>query len=234
MDIKTMRHLEKYIDISPVISSDMAVFPGDVPFQLNQSLQISKGDPVTLAALTSTLHIGAHTDAPKHYHPQGVDMAATNLHYYIGPCQVLTFQLPRGETIGLRHWRELERRKGVKISEARVLFKTGSYPLPNTWNSDFNAVHPDLIAHFHQLGVSLVGIDTPSIDPASSKTLDAHAAIFRHNMAILEGIVLDQVAMGRYYLIALPLRISDADASPVRAILIPYPNEPDLNKEAFV
>ena len=38
-------------------------------------------------------------------------------------------------------------------------------------------------------------------------------------MAILEGIVLDDVAEGDYELIALPLRLKGLDASPVRAIL---------------
>ena len=40
-------------------------------------------------------------------------------------------------------------------------------------------------------------------------------------MSILEGIVLDHVSPGSYELIALPLKIKDADASPVRAILLP-------------
>ena len=65
----------------------------------------------------------------------------------------------------------------------------------------------------------LIGIDTPSIDPQESKTMDAHHAVERHRMAILEGLVLDAVPVGDYELIALPLNFATLDASPVRAVL---------------
>ena len=69
-------------------------------------------------------------------------------------------------------------------------------------------------------GVVLVGIDTPSIDLSQDKLLESHQAVARNDMAILEGIVLDGVAPGNYTLIALPLKIEGADASPVRAVLL--------------
>ena len=53
-----------------------------------------------------------------------------------------------------------------------------------------------------------------------SKALESHQALFERNLSVLEGIVLDQVPEGIYSLIALPLRLKDADASPVRAILL--------------
>jgi arylformamidase len=67
-----------------------------------------------------------------------------------------------------------------------------------------------------------VGIDTPSIDPFASKKLEAHQAVLRHNLAILEGLVLSDVEPGLYTLVALPLKLAQADASPVRAVLLPY------------
>lgn len=67
--------------------------------------------------------------------------------------------------------------------------------------------------------VQLIGIDTPSIDPASSKTLDSHQTILRRDMRVLENLVLDAVEPGDYELIALPLALVQADASPVRAVL---------------
>ena len=66
----------------------------------------------------------------------------------------------------------------------------------------------------------LVGIDTPSIDPQESEDLPAHRAAADHDIAILEGLVLEHVAPGRYTLAAFPLRLEGADASPVRAVLI--------------
>jgi arylformamidase len=38
-------------------------------------------------------------------------------------------------------------------------------------------------------------------------------------MRVLENLVLDDVDGGDYELIALPLRLTNADASPVRAVL---------------
>ena len=66
---------------------------------------------------------------------------------------------------------------------------------------------------------ALVGIDTASVDPAPSKTLDSHQQLRRLDLRVLENLVLDDVAEGDYELIALPLRWIDADASPVRAVL---------------
>jgi arylformamidase len=68
-------------------------------------------------------------------------------------------------------------------------------------------------------GVRLIGIDSPSFDPQESKTLDAHLRMKQHQMAILEGIVLDEVPEGDYELICLPLKLAGLDASPVRAVL---------------
>ena len=72
----------------------------------------------------------------------------------------------------------------------------------------------------HSKKVFLVGIDTPSIDPANDKILESHNAVFKNDMSILEGIVLSHVEAGLYELVALPLNILGADATPVRAILL--------------
>ncbi len=66
----------------------------------------------------------------------------------------------------------------------------------------------------------LIGLDTPSVDPMTSKALESHHALARRDLAVLEGVVLAHVAPGTYTLIALPLRLEGADASPVRAVLV--------------
>lgn len=204
----------QHYDISPVISRRTAVFPGDQLFESNVALSFQKGDHLALSSIRSTVHVGAHVDAPSHYHRDGVSIEKRDLKYYLGIAQVVTVKLPRGERILPRHIQNL------KISATRVLFKTGSFPDPNHWNGDFNSLSPELIEDLSKKGVILVGIDTPSVDPAESKGLECHQAIYRANLAILEGIVLDQVPDGVYTLLALPLRIEGADASPVRAILL--------------
>jgi len=69
------------------------------------------------------------------------------------------------------------------------------------------------------LGVMLIGIDTASIDPADSKALPSHQVIRQRGLRVLENLVLDAVPEGDYELIALPLKLTTADASPVRAVL---------------
>jgi arylformamidase len=204
----------KIIDVSPLISSRTAVFPGDQSFERKVALDFAQGDHLALSSILTTVHLGAHTDAPNHYHRQGQAIHERALEYYLGRCQVISVQLPRGERIELRHL------EGIEIQAPRVLFKTGSFPNPDQWNGDFNSFSPELIDVLARKKVILVGIDTPSVDPAESKGLEAHQAIYRNGLAILEGIVLDEVPDGIYTLIALPLKIEGGDASPVRAVLV--------------
>jgi arylformamidase len=101
----------------------------------------------------------------------------------------------------------------------RVLLRTYGQAPVAAWDSAFTAVAPATVDLLHHHGVKLIGLDTPSLDPETSKTLDAHQRVRAHGMAILEGIVLDEVPEGDYELIALPLKLAGADASPVRAVL---------------
>jgi arylformamidase len=57
------------------------------------------------------------------------------------------------------------------------------------------------------------------VDPASSQDLPSHHLLLQHGLRVLENLVLDDVPEGDYELIALPLKLTKADASPVRAIL---------------
>ena len=203
----------RLIDISPLISPDIAVWPGDVPFTRNENLSISTGANIDLSSIHTTVHLGAHTDAPSHYLAEGEGIGDRDLSYYFGEAQVMSVDVARGQRILQSHL------KG-EIVAPRVLFRTGTYPDPNTFNADFASLSPSLIEWLAHEGVRLVGIDTPSIDPADSKDLPSHAMVAANDLAILEGIVLDHVADGVYTLIALPLRLNGADASPVRAVLL--------------
>lgn len=205
----------KIIDISPVISAKTAVFPGDTPFEADFLLKINKGHNIDLSTIKTTVHIGAHTDAPSHYHAQGVTMDQRKLHYYLGPAQVIEVNVQKGARI---YPKDLTR----DVKAPRILFKTNSFPDPNHWNSDFNSLSAELIEELAHKKVILVGIDTPSVDPETDKVLESHTAIFKNDMAILEGIVLNHVSAGLYDLVCLPLKIEGADASPVRAILLKH------------
>lgn len=201
------------IDISPVINEKIAVFPGDTPFQREEILSFKNNHNLDLSTIKTTVHLGAHTDAPSHYHPDGIGMEKRSLHHYLGACQVVSV---KGKPERIQKEDILQ-----EINSPRVLFKTESFPDPYQWLDSFSALHPELIKELSQMGVILVGIDTPSVDPSTDKELQSHNAIYESDMAILEGIVLSKVEPGHYQLIALPLPIEGGDASPVRAVLIP-------------
>lgn len=201
------------IDISPTISSKTAVFPGDTPFEHNFLLKMDMGNNLDLSSIKTSVHIGAHTDAPCHYNSNGESIDKRALNYYLGPVQVIEVDCPRSTRILPQHLTQ-------NIKAPRILFKTNSFPDPDQWNADFVALSAELVDFLALKKVVLVGIDTPSIDPAEDKNLESHNAVFKNNMAILEGIVLKDVQSGLYDLICLPLKIAGADASPVRAILI--------------
>ncbi|HKO54460.1 MAG TPA: arylformamidase [Thermoanaerobaculia bacterium] len=203
--------MTRIIDISPLIDPNIHVWPGDTPYSRAVNLDLASGANITLSEITTTVHVGAHTDAPNHYVADGQDIAERSLDYYLGPCVVITADVKRGERI-------MSVGKD-KVTAKRVLFRTNTFPDPRNWNNDFASLSPELVDALHELGVILIGIDTPSVDPFDSKALEAHNAFAKHDMATLEGIVLDGVEDGEYELIALPLKLRHADASPVRAVL---------------
>jgi arylformamidase len=199
------------IDISPVVDPSITVWPGDTPYVRTVSLDMNAGANLTLSDIRTTVHVGAHADAPSHYTPDGEDIAARRLDYYVGACNVFHVEGVQGRRI---YPADLA---GKNITAARVLLRTGTFPDPRAWNDDFASLSPELVDWLHNRSVILVGIDTPSVDPFESKALEAHQALARHDMANLEGLVLDEAGEGE--LIALPLRLAGADGSPVRAIL---------------
>jgi len=199
-------------DITPPVTESLAVWPGDTPMSREILLDMKAGANLTLSTLRATVHLGAHADAPSHYGRDAATIESRALDLYLGPCQVLRVDVERGKRIEPRH-------VAGRVSEKRVLFATGTFPDPERFREDFASFAPETIDALHELGVRLAGIDTPSVDPFSSKDLEAHHRFLAHDMAILEGIVLKDVPEGKYELIALPLKLAGFDASPVRAIL---------------
>ena len=213
----------KIYDITPKISPELGVFPGDQPFARQVAMSFAKGDHLELSSMTTTLHLGAHADAPSHYHAEGETIEKRPLSRYMGPAQVVRIKgLGPKERIVPRHLR-------IEIHSPRILFDTCSFQDPNNWNSKFNALSPELLNFLADQGVKLVGIDTPSVDPEDCKSLESHQVLFQRDMSVLEGLLLKDVPEGPYTLFALPLPIVGADASPVRAVLLPtIPNFPNL------
>jgi len=204
-------------DISPPVHAGAPVFPGDTPYRQTWSATLGPGCPVNVSAISLSPHVGAHADAPLHYDAGGAAVGLLDLEPYLGPCRVI-------HAIGVRplvEWADIAH--ATHDLPARVLVRTYAQSPVDRWDADLAAFHPETVERLADAGVRLIGIDTASIDPAESKTLDSHQVIRRRGLRVLENLVLDDVPEGDYELIALPLKLVHADASPVRAVLRPLP-----------
>jgi arylformamidase len=199
-------------DISPPVSALSPVFPGDTAYAQQWAARMAPGCPVNVSAITLSPHIGAHADAPLHYDEHGAAIGAVDLEPYLGRCRVI-HAIGRGPLV---EWTHLEH--ALADLPPRVLVRTYARQ-PEGWDPDLAAFAPQTVERLADLGVLLIGIDTASIDPADSKTLPSHQAIRRRGLRVLENLWLDEVPEGDYELIALPLKLVSADASPVRAVL---------------
>ncbi|HYE71407.1 MAG TPA: arylformamidase [Aquabacterium sp.] len=205
--------MKRLWDISPPVHAASPVFPGDTPYRQDWAATIAPGCPVNVSSLTLSPHVGAHADAPLHYDPQGEPVGELALDAYLGPCRVI-HAIDRGPLV---RWEHLAH--AARDLPARVLVRTyGRMPV-DRWDPQLAAFAPDIVDRLADLGVRLVGIDTASIDPADSKELPSHQVVRRRGLRVLENLVLDEVPEGDYELIALPLKLMTADASPVRAVL---------------
>lgn len=199
-------------DISPTVSSEAPIFPGDEPYSLRWTARLSPDCPVNLSAVTMSPHVGAHADAPLHYGNDEPSAAEVDLNAYLGPCRVI-HAINCGPLIRIEHLQH-----AAANLPPRVLVRCCKQA-DTAWNPDFTAYAPETVAWLAAQGVQLIGLDTPSVDPASSKLLPSHQQLLRLKLRVLENLVLDEVPEGDYELIALPLKLAGACASPVRAVL---------------
>lgn len=204
-------------DISPPVHAGAPVFPGDTAYAQQWVASIGPGCPVNVSAITLSPHVGSHADAPLHYDPAGAPIGEVPLETFIGPCRVI-HAIGVGPLVRLEHLAH-----ALKDLPPRVLVRSYARMPQDAFDNDLPAFAPETVERLADLGVVLIGIDSASIDPASSKTLDSHQVIRRRGLRVLENLLLDHVPEGDYELIALPLKLTTADASPVRAVLRSLP-----------
>ncbi|UVO54667.1 arylformamidase [Sphingomonas sp. SUN039] len=204
-------------DITQPLGPETPMWPGDTPFGSAQTWSYGPGCPVNVSRFESSTHAGTHADAPLHYDPDGDSIAAVDLAPYVGPARLVDV---RGQ--GSVVTPDMVAPALATPCE-RMLLRTYSRFPHGHWDASFVTVAAATIDLLAAHGVVLIGIDSPSLDPQESKTMDAHLAVRAAGMAILEGLVLDDIAAGDYELIALPLKLAGLDAAPVRAILRDLP-----------
>ena len=205
-------------DISPPVHAGAPVFPGDTRYAQRWVAAIGPGCPVNVAELTLSPHTGAHADAPLHYDPAGAPIGALPLAPYLGRCRVV-HAIGCGPLVTVAHLAH-----ALDGLPPRVLVRTYALMPQERFDEALPAFAPETIEFLADRGVVLVGIDSASVDPAPSKALDSHQVLRRRGLRVLENLLLDAVPEGDYELIALPLKLATADASPVRAVLRELPD----------
>ena len=208
-----MTALPQIWDISAPIHSASPCYPGDAPYEQSWTARISAQCPVNVSALSMSPHVGTHADAPLHYDAHGQTAGAVDLNPYLGMCRVI-HAIDCGPLV---QWQHIAHAITTNLPP-RVLVRTYQQ-VPAQWDDQLTALAPETVTRLADLGVQLIGIDTASIDPVSSELLESHMLARSRQLRVLENLVLDAVPEGDYELIALPLKLMEAEASPVRAIL---------------
>lgn len=208
-----MPRMARLWDISPPVHPASPVFPGDTPFDLRWTWTLGPGCPVNVATIILSPHTGAHADAPLHYDADGAAIGELALEPFLGRCRVI-HAIDCGPLV---QWEHLAH--ALAELPPRVLVRCYRRAPVGRWDAQLAGYAPQTVERLADLGVQLIGIDTASIDPADSKTLASHQVIRRRGLRVLENLLLDEVPEGDYELIALPLKLVTADASPVRAVL---------------
>lgn len=189
------------IDISKDILKT-PVYPGDPEGYLDEIESLKNGGHCNLNAFYTCLHAATHIDAPLHFIDGGETVDKIPLDIFLGECVVV--ETPPGPITG-----EYAEERFPWNSCERLLIKGGglSYLMESS------------AYYVNDAGIKLIGTDSNSIGiHGTNKAI--HNALLRAGTVILEGLDLTNVAPGKYFLVAQPLKISGVEAAPCRALLI--------------
>jgi arylformamidase len=200
------------IDVTRPVFSGMPVWPGDPPCRCGWSARLPD-DGVNAAELSLGAHTGTHVDGPLHVLEDGARIGDLPLAAFVGPAHVVdTGDRPQ---IGA-DWLAAH----LPTACERLLLRTCAWRDPRVFPARWPTLTFDAAHFLVDRGVRLLGTDAPSPESAESEVLPVHRILLSAGVPIVENLLLDHVPGGAYELIALPLRLAEADASPVRAVLV--------------
>ncbi|KKI94117.1 kynurenine formamidase [Bacillus sp. SA1-12] len=204
--------MNKWIDISQALDEKVPVWPGDTPFSNKLITNKEESGSVNVGQLNMSTHTGTHVDAPFHFDNDGKKVIDLDVNIFIGKAKVI--HLPNKSYIGVKELSGLDL-KGV----VRLLIRTDAWKDRQKFPQSIPYFQPELSDYLSEVGIRLLGVDLPSVDPLESKELLIHHQLSAHGIHILEGLVLTNVLPGDYEMAALPLPLVEGDGSPVRAVL---------------
>jgi arylformamidase len=204
-------------DISLPISESLVVWPGDSPVRITHRSHLDRGDGLTVSRLDLGAHSGTHVDAPAHFIAGGAGVDALDLGILTGPALVV--HAHDAEALSA----EILERLAIPPGTERLLLRTRNSErwarVESSFDRDFVAITEDGARWLVARGVRLVGVDYLSVGPFA-ETAPTHHVLLGAGIVAVEGLDLSEIAPGVYQLVCLPLKITDGDGAPARAILI--------------
>ena len=203
-------------DISLPISSETIRYPGDLPPTLIKESDIEKGDTLTASHLSMNCHVGTHVDAPAHFLGDGEAIDELRLERFYGPAVVREFL-----NCDMIMRKDLE--NGDIPERHHILLKTKNSELlqQDTFSKNYCTVPPDAAEWLCARQPLSVGFDYYSLDPyEGSDGFPAHIVFARAGIPVYVCLNLYEVQPGKYVFSGFPLRLAEAEASPVRAVLM--------------
>jgi arylformamidase len=199
-------------DITLPLDEETIRYPGDAPPALRMMSTLSRGDALSTSEISLPLHVGTHVDAPAHFVPEGARIGDLALDRFVGRAIVVfTDSSPvDGGDIPARHG-----------TATHLLMRTRNASLLGGGSFVEDYVHFTAAAarRIVEEGWSSLGIDYYSVDAFHDSALTAHRILAHAGIPVYVCLDLRHVAEGEYHLVAPPLRLTRAEASPVRALL---------------
>jgi arylformamidase len=182
------------------------VYPGDTVPEFTRALEIAKGDSCNVTLLKMCAHNATHLDAPFHFYENGKTIDQLDLSKCIGPCSV----------IELSRYSMEDLEKVLKTCQKRLLMK-GETPI--------SVEVAKLLNRYH---MALIGVEPQSVASVDAP-MPVHLELLRTEVVLLEGIVLNEVPEGEYYLFAPPIKLGGSDGAPCRAVLLKFDESDTCN-----
>jgi len=203
----------EWIDLTLPIDDSYPSWPACPGFRLVSLTRISDGEPANNTCFEMYSHFGTHIDAPKHFVGDGISVDAIPLDTLIGPCRV--YEIANNDTIRKPDLQSLN-----FDSIKRVLFKTANSNRihDRIFHSDYVGLDLGATEFLLSKGVEVVGTDYYSA-AKYTEAAEVHRLWLGAGNIFLEGLDLSNVAPGCYQLVALPIKMADAEAAPARIIL---------------
>ena len=210
------------IDLTLEISNNLPSFPGSPRPQFILWAD-KKSDGYNLELIFLSSHSGTHLDAPYHFIENGIKIDRIPLNRLITGAILCNIRKGPDMSITRSDIVSFEAKNGKIPPNSAVVFSTGWSR--NLARKDYFTKNPGLSAsaakYLSEKRVSLVGIDSPSIDLGKDSKFSVHHVLLKSGILILENLCnLDKIQRTDFMLIVLPLKLKDATGSPVRAVAI--------------